>query len=265
MLGAIAGDVIGSVHEGTSRKTGRFEPLFHPECEPTDDSVLTVAVAAHLLTRSDEHLLSDDDLVDVLKYWTLLYPYAGYGGNYLHWVELNRREPYNSFGNGSAMRVSPVAWAFEELGQVLHHAERTAAVTHNHPEGIKGAQATASAVFLARKGRSKDDIRNYLETTFGYDLHRELDLIRPGYVFDVTCQGTVPEAIIAFLEADSFEETVRNAISLGGDADTLACIAGSIAQGMWGVPPEIRDETLSRLDLKLRGVVTEFESRFGSK
>jgi len=264
MLGAIAGDVIGSVHEWTGTKTPNFMPLFHPECGPTDDSILTIAVAAHLLT-ADQKPLDNEDLIDLLKHWTLAYPTAGYGFNYIRWAGSNRRDPYNSFGNGSAMRVSPVAWAFDDLGTVLHHAERTAAVTHNHPQGICGAQATAAAVFLARTKRSKDDIRTYIETTFGYDLHRELDRVRHGYVFDVTCQGSVPEAIIAFLEAESYEGAVRNAISLGGDADTQACIAGGIAQAMWGVPEEIRAETLARLDEPMRAVVEAFETRFAGK
>jgi ADP-ribosylglycohydrolase len=256
MLGAIAGDVIGSVHEWAGTKTPHFDPLFHPDCGPTDDSVLTVAIA--------DHLLNGEDLVDTLKMWTLLYPNAGYGGNYLRWASSTRRDAYNSFGNGSAMRVSPVAWAFDDIGQVLHHAERTAAVTHNHPEGIKGAQATAAAIFLARQKRSRDDIRDYIETTFGYNLRRELGWIRRGYIFDVTCQGSVPEAIIAFLEAESFEEAVRNAISLGGDADTQGCIAGSIAQAMWGIPAEIRTETLARLNKPMREIVEAFEGQFGS-
>lgn len=257
MLGAIAGDVIGSVHEWAGTKDSRFQPLFHPDCCPTDDSVLTVAIA--------DHLLSDNDLVDTLKMWTLLYPGAGYGGNYIRWAASTRRDAYNSFGNGSAMRVSPVAWAYDDLGQVLFHAERTAAVTHNHPEGVKGAQATAAAIFLARTGRTKDDIRDYVTGAFGYNLRRDFGWLRMGYSFDVTCQGSVPEAILAFLVADSFEEAVRNAVSLGGDADTQACIAGAIAQGMWGVPDDIRTETLARLPTPLRDVLAGFEARFGGK
>ncbi len=263
MLGAIAGDVIGSVYEGAgpgmigATKNPRFQPLFHTDCRPTDDSVLTVAVADHLLT--------DNDLVDTLKMWTLMYPNAGYGGYYYVWSASTRREPYNSFGNGSAMRVSPVAWAYDDLGQVLFHAERTAAVTHNHPEGIKGAQATAAAIFLARQGRTKDAIRDYVEQTFGYNLHRDFGWLRSAYSFDVTCQGSVPEAILAFLVAESFEEAVRNAISLGGDADTQACIAGSIAQAMWGIPNDLRRETMARLDGPLRDVVAGFEAKYGGK
>jgi ADP-ribosylglycohydrolase len=259
MIGAIAGDIIGSVYEANPVGTPHFHPLFDPYCRPTDDTILTVAVADAILRGDD-----DGDLVDRLKYYAQLYPHAGYGGTFVRWVMSLSRSPYNSWGNGSAMRVSPVGWAYGTLDEVLHHAKRSADVTHNHPEGVKGAQATAAAIFLARTGKSKTEIHEYIETTFGYDLTRSLDAIRPTYRFDVSCQGSVPESIIAFLESENYEDAVRKAISLGGDADTMACIAGGIAEAFYGgVPEEIKDEVLDRLDDRLCGVVEEFTARYG--
>jgi ADP-ribosylglycohydrolase len=256
MIGAIAGDIIGSVHEGAGTKTKDF-PLLTPFHRFTDDTVLTVAVA--------DSILNDSDLIDTLHRYYDRYPHAGYGGWYINWASQRLREPYNSWGNGSAMRVSPVGFAYDTLDEVLHHAERTAAVTHNHPEGIKGAQATAVAIFLARNGEDKAAIKRHIEAAFGYDLSEPLDEIWHTYTFDVSCQGSVPQSIIAFLEADGFEDTVRNAISLGGDADTMACIAGGIAEAYWGVPKEIEEWVVGMLDEQLRGVVGEFAERFGAK
>ncbi|MBI1918672.1 MAG: ADP-ribosylglycohydrolase family protein [Planctomycetes bacterium] len=257
MLGAIAGDVIGSVYEGTRRnvKTPYFYPLFDPCCRPTDDTVLTVAVA--------DSLLHGDDLTDKLKEYVRLYPRAGYGGNFLRWALSLSRAPYGSYGNGSAMRVSPVGHAYPNLETVLHHAKRTAEVTHNHPEGIKGAQATAACVFLARTGASKEDIRDYVARTFHYDLDRSLDAIRAVYTFDVSCQGSVPEAIIAFLESTDYEDAVRKAISLGGDSDTIACITGGIAEAFYGeMPPAIWKHVWDLLDPRVCGIVHEFLDRY---
>lgn len=257
MLGAIAGDVIGSVYEGTRRnvKTPYFQPLFHPACRPTDDSILTIAVA--------DSLLHDSDLVDTLKKYFSLYPYVGYGGSFLRWAGSISRGPYHSYGNGSAMRVSPVAWAYPTLEEVLRHAERTAVVTHNHPEGIKGARATAAAIFLARTGEGKDAIRDFVVQTFHYDLGRTLDAIRPVYTFEVSCQKSVPEAIIAFLESTGYEDAVRKAISLGGDSDTIACITGSIAEAFYGgVPEAIWTRVWELLDERLCGVVHDFVKRY---
>ncbi len=264
MLGAIAGDVIGSVYEGLQvfdPATGlprpgldAFQPLFHRRARFTDDTVMTIAVA--------EHLLGGGDLVNIFKEYGRAYPRAGYGGTFKKWVASDDRDPYNSWGNGSAMRVSPVAHAFDTMDDVVAAAQRSAAVTHNHPEGVRGACATAAAVFLARNGASKAEIRANAEGRWGYDLSRTLDQIRPTLGFDVSCQGTVPPALRAFLEADDFERTVRLAVSLGGDADTLACIAGSVAGAFYGVPGPIRAETLGRLDGRLRGVLDAFERRF---
>jgi len=257
MLGAIAGDVIGSVYEGAGRnvKTPYFYPLFDPRCRPTDDTFLTVAVA--------DSILYSEDLIDKLKEYFWLYPRAGYGGNFARWAQSISRGPYRSYGNGSAMRVSPVGYAYESLPEVLYHAERTAAVTHNHPEGVKGAQATAACIFLARTGAGKEEIRDYVARTFHYDLDRFLDDIRPVYTFDVTCQGSVPEAIIAFLESTDYEDAVRKAISLGGDSDTIACITGGIAEAFYGAMPEaIWKDVWDRLDARVCGVVHEFLERY---
>jgi len=255
MIGAIVGDVIGSVHEGARTKTKDF-PLFVPQSTFTDDSVLTVAVA--------EWILTGQDLVDLLHQYTEAYPWRGYGAMFFHWASARVREPYNSFGNGAAMRVSPVGFAFETIEDVLAWSERSAAATHNHPEGIRGAQATATAIYLARRSQDKDQIRRTVETQFGYDLRAPLDQIRPTYRFDETCQGTVPQALAAFFESTSYEDAIRNAISLGGDADTLACITGGIAEAYYGgVPQELAAPVRARLDKRLVEVVDRFRERFG--
>jgi ADP-ribosylglycohydrolase len=259
MLGAIAGDIIGSVYEGKvgwqSARTPHFKPLFHPKARFTDDTVLTVAVA--------ESILRGGDLVDLLKEYARRYPGAGYGGAFRRWAQSEDRRPYQSWGNGAAMRVSPVGYAFDTLDEVLLRAKWTAEVTHDHPEGIKGAQATAAAVFLARTGRDKDQIRDTMERSFGYRLDARIDELRPGFQFEVSCRRTVPPAIQAFLESTDYESAVRLAVSLGGDSDTIACVAGGIAQAFYGgVPAEIRGQALNRLGDDLRSVVDEFECRF---
>ncbi len=255
MLGAIAGDVIGSPHEFIGTKTTDF-PLFVPESRFTDDTVLAVAVA--------DCLLQGLDYVDAFHVYGAAYPDAGYGLRFANWLVHRRRQPYNSFGNGSAMRVPAVGWAFQTLDEVLAESARSAAVTHSHPEGIKGAQATAGAIFLARHGEGKARIRRWAEQEFDYDLTPRLDDIRPSYRFDETCQGTMPAALIAFLESDDYEDAVRKAVSLGGDADTLGCITGGIAEAHYGgVPSHILEPTLAILDWRLRGVVTAFCARHG--
>lgn len=259
MLGAIAGDVIGSVYEGRKRwlveRSVDFQPLFSPKARFTDDTVLTVAVA--------DALLHGGDLTEVLKDYYRQYPGAGFGSDFKAWAASDEVAPYNSWGNGSAMRVSPVAWAFDTLDEVLHRAKETARVTHSHPEGVKGALATSAAVFLARKGASKWEMQEEVERRFQYDLAFRLDDIRPYYTFDSSCQGTVPQAIVAFLESADFEGAVRLAVSLGGDCDTLACIAGSIAAAFYGgVPRTIREQALTYLDDPLSEVVAEFERRY---
>jgi len=240
MIGAIAGDIIGSVYEHRPIKTKAF-PLFDYGCRFTDDSVLTLAVADSILTGRP-YLESMRDI-------GRRYPDAGYGGAFIQWLYSRDPQPYNSWGNGSAMRVSPVGFAFATEDEVLRQAQETAAISHNHPEGIKGAQATALAVFLARTTHDKEKIRRQIGQRFGYDLDRCVDDIRPGYAFDVSCQGTVPEAIIAFLDSKSYEDAVRNAVSLGGDSDTLACITGAIAEAFYGAVP-------SRIRIKVKAFLT---------
>ena len=254
MLGAIAGDVIGSVHERTRTKTKDF-PLFVPGGRFTDDTVLTVAVA--------DGLLHGRGYVDAFHDYFHAYPDAGYGGTFWQWATARRRTAYQSWGNGSAMRVSPVAYAGATLDEVLAEAKRSAEVTHDHAEGVRGAQATAAAIFLARTGGTKGQIRRYTEDQFGYYLDETLNEIRPTYPFDASCQRSVPQSILAFLESDGYEDAVRNAVSLGGDADTMACIAGAIAGAFYGgVPAAIAGPVLAVLDDHLRGVVGEFRRRY---
>jgi len=252
MLGAIAGDVIGSVYEGPDCKTKDF-PLFDARCRFTDDTVLSVATA--------ECLMDDLNFSKGYRRYYLMYPHAGYGGNFKRWARSGETEPYHSWGNGSAMRVSPVGFVYDTLDETLDAAMRSAAVTHDHPEGIKGAQAVAAAIYLARNGESKDAIRTHIEERFEYSLREPIDDIRTWYHFDVSCQGSVPQAITAFLESEDFEDAIRNAISIGGDSDTIACMAGGIAEAYYGgVPEAIADRVRSRLDDRLLGVVARFYS-----
>jgi len=256
MIGAMAGDIIGSVYEGRrwDIKTTDF-PLFDPHCRFTDDTVLTAATA--------DAILSGSPYGAKYKEWYRAYPDRGYGGHFRIWAASEDPNPYWSLGNGSAMRVSPVAWAFGTLERVLEEAGKSAEVTHNHPEGIRGAQTVAAAVFLARTGTSREEIRAYVRETFGYRLERTLDEIRPTYRFDSSCPGSVPEAITAFLESEGFEDAVRKAISLGGDSDTIACMTGAIAEAFYGgVPAEIEAEVLKRLDAPVRGVLQQFQQAF---
>lgn len=254
MLGAIAGDIIGSVHEFKGQKSKEF-PLFIEQSTFTDDTVLTIAVA--------DCLLHGCSYVDKFREYTKSYPDRGYGLGFRDWVRSGSRQPYNSWGNGSAMRVNPVAFAFDTLEEVLREAEASAAVTHNHPEGIRGAQATAVAAFLARQGESKSKIRHKVEELFQYDLSRSLDQIRSTYSFNESCQQTVPEALTAFLESEDYEDAIRSAISLGGDADTLACITGGIAEAFYGgVPREIAETALSLLDGALREMLRQFYATY---
>lgn len=252
LLGAIAGDVIGSVYEANPTKELDFK-LFRSHSIFTDDTVLTLAVA--------DWLLSKGELTDTLQRYGQKYAYAGYGGSFRKWMMSPHPQPYNSWGNGSAMRVSPVGWFFETLQETLAAAKKSAEVTHNHPEGIKGAQAVAACIYLARTGTSKQEIKEYIMETFGYDLNRTYDEIHPAYRFDVSCQGSVPEAIIAFLDSTDFESTIRMAVALGGDSDTQACIAGSIAEAFYGgVPEHIAPEVLKRLPKELTEVLLRFSS-----
>ncbi len=254
MIGAIAGDIIGSRHECIATKTTDFE-LFNRGCNFTDDTVLTVAVA--------DYLLYGGSYREKFHEYFHAYPQAGYGGMFYHWAARRESDPYNSWGNGSAMRVSPVGFAFDTMERVLAEARKSAEVTHNHPEGIRGAQAVAAAIFLVRQGEEKREVRKYVEREIGYDLSQSLEEIRPQYSFNGSCQETVPQAIIAFLESNDYEDAVRKAISLGGDADTLACITGGIAEAYYkGVPQAIAKSALSMLDERLKSVTDEFRRRF---
>lgn len=259
MIGAILGDMIGSPYEfDRSPKTKEF-PLFSKHSEFTDDSVMTIAVADALLTtlgKADEEIKTA--LVDSMQKWGKRYPDAGYGGMFYRWLHSKHPEPYGSYGNGSAMRVSAVGWLFDTLEKTRHVARLTAEVTHNHPEGIKGAEATASAIFMARSGSSKDEIKAYIIQEFGYDLSRTCDEIRPKYHHVESCQQTVPEAITAFLEGNDFEDVIRTAVSLGGDCDTLTCIAGGIAEAFYEVPQEIMLECKKRLPEDMLDVIARF-------
>ena len=250
MLGAIVGDIVGSIYEFNNHRSKDF-PLFGEDCKFTDDTVLTIAVA--------DCLMNNGNYNEYIKNYARKYTGRGYGGRFRQWISSESMEPYNSWGNGSAMRVSAVGFAYNDLEAVMNEAKRSAEVTHNHPEGIKGAQATAVAIFMARKGQSKEQIKAAIAQSFGYDLNRTVDEIRPTYVFNESCQETVPEAIIAFLESKDFEDAIRNAISLGGDSDTLACITGGIAEAFYGgVPEDIAKNALSYLDSNMREVVEKF-------
>jgi ADP-ribosylglycohydrolase len=239
MLGAIAGDVIGSVYEFAGLKAYNF-PLFTEDSTFTDDTVLTIAVADAFINKLA--------IPQTLKDYARRYPDRGYGGSFQRWVHSESLAPYNSWGNGSAMRTSAIGFLVADETDLLASARDYAAVTHDHPEGIKGAQAAAYAIFLARNGNTKEDIRKEITTWFGYDLSSTVDEIRPAYRFNESCQDTVPQAIIAFLDSQDFESAIRNAVSLGGDADTLACITGGIAEAFYGlVPDHIARETYRRL------------------
>ena len=254
MIGAIAGDIIGSVYEANPIKTTDF-PLFTEYSRFTDDTVLTIATA--------HALLNGVDYATAYRQFGRAYPHAGYGGMFINWLQSDEAPPYNSWGNGSAMRISPIGFAFGSRQNVLREAEKSAAVTHNHPEGIKGAQATAMAVFLGRQGNSKGDIRRAISERFDYNLSRGIDEIRPAYFFDISCQGSVPEAIIAFLQSDDFESAIRLAVSIGGDSDTQACIAGGIAHAFYGeIPREIENEVRARLPCEFLNVLDEFLKKY---
>lgn len=261
MLGAIIGDVVGSIYEFNNHRSKEFD-IYTTSMDFTDDTVMTAAVAEWLML-TDRSMAK---LEDTMVYWGKQYGGAGYGNRFYCWLFLPRalgygdkRVPYNSFGNGSAMRVSAVGWMFDSLEETEEWAKRSAEITHNHPEGIKGAQATAAAIFMARTGATKEQIKAYVEQKYGYDLSRTCDEIRPVYRFNETCQGTVPEAIVAFLESTDFEDAIRTAVSLGGDSDTLACITGGIAEAYYReIPSWMVKGVWGKLDEDLRNVVCNF-------
>ncbi len=266
MIGAILGDMIGAPYEfDRGNKTKDF-PLFVKRSQFTDDSVMTIAVAEALI---DSYGKSDDEikaaLVESMQKWGHRYPHAGYGCMFSQWLTTKDPKPYGSYGNGSAMRVAAAGWLHDDIDTTRHIAALTAEVTHNHPEGIKGAEATASAIFLARNGSSKDEIREYIIKEFGYDLSRTCEEIRPAYRHVESCQETVPEAITAFLEGNDFEDVIRTAVSLGGDCDTLTCIAGGIAEAFYGVPDEKSAEGYKRLNADMREVLGKFYAKLAEK
>ena len=256
MYGATLGDIIGSPYEfDQGDKTKEF-PLFCRRSQYTDDSVMTVAVAEALLaSMGKDEAAHKAALVASMQKWGHAIPDAGYGGMFYRWLRTEDPKPYGSFGNGSAMRVSAAGWLYETLEETREKARWTAEVTHNHPEGIKGAESVAAAIFLARKGHRKEEIRDYIVSEFGYDLSRTCDEIRPGYHHVETCQETVPEAITAFMEGESFADVIRTAVSLCGDCDTLTCIAGSIAEAFYGVPEELKEECRKRIEPEMLEVL----------
>lgn len=260
MLGAMIGDIAGSRFEFNNIKTKNFT-LFTKDCFFTDDTVMTVAVARALLQTGGAQGAFQKALVGEMQALGQKYPNAGYGGFFSRWLQTPHPQPYGSFGNGSAMRVSPCGWAAKTLEEALALAKRSAEVTHDHPAGIRGAQAVAAAVFLARCGKSKEEIRAYTEKNF-YPLRETLDEIRPHYTFDETCPGTVPPAMQAFLEAEDFEDSIRLAVSLGGDSDTLAAITGSIAEAYFGIPNSLRRTALSYLPHDFAATIDTFARRF---
>jgi ADP-ribosylglycohydrolase len=256
MYGAILGDIFGSIYEFNNRKTDKPDTidLLNPRCYYTDDTVMTIATA--------EAALGDRSYAESAYVWGRLYPHAGYGGGFMRWLRSGKFTPYNSWGNGSAMRVSPVGWLFGTLKETLAKAKKSADFSHNHPEGIKGAQATAAAIFMARNGAAKPEIKDYIAATFGYDLNRTVREIRPGYAFNESCQGTVPEAIIVFLESRDFTDAMQLGISIGGDTDTLCAITGGIAEAFYrNIPPEFIAFARTKLDESMLSVIDEFYAR----
>ncbi len=258
LLGAVAGDVIGSVYEYAHIvKTTRF-PLFTPISNFSDDTVLTMAVA--------DSLTHGTDFAANIWDFAHRYPNRGYGGSFKEWLKSDEKQPYGSYGNGSAMRVSPVGLAFETLDETLKMAEASAAVTHDHPEGIKGAKAIAAAIYLARTGAQKADIQDFTASEFGYDLGFTIEEIRPSYKFDVTCQGSVPQAIVAFLDSRDYEHAVRLAVSLGGDSDTIACMAGGIAATFYKeIPDRILERVTAKMPREFLQILEAFDEKFGEK
>lgn len=260
MLGAIIGDIVGSRFELDNHKSKDFE-LFTSECFPTDDSVMSLAVAKALLESKSDWAQLSYNAVKCMQEVGRCYPNCGYGGNFFYWILSDNPQPYASYGNGAAMRISAVGFAAESMEEVKVLSRAITEVSHNHPEGFKGAEAVAIAIFLARKGYSLLEIRNYIERHY-YAMDFTLDQIREAYIFDVTCQGSVPQAFQAFFESENFEDAIRNAISIGGDSDTIAAICGGLAEAYYGIPDSIRQEALSFLDERLLEIVVEFENTY---
>lgn len=267
MFGAILGDIIGSPYEFDRGNKTKDIPLFSSHSTYTDDSIMTVAVGASLM---DVQNIEDEEIIrqhlsQTMRAFGEMFPFAGYGLNFSRWLRDSQMQAYGSYGNGSAMRVSPVAWLYDDLESVRYVARLSAEVTHNHPEGIKGAESVASAIYLARSGKNKMEIKSYIVENFGYNLSRTCDEIRPNYRHVESCMESVPEAITAFFEGESFEDVIRTAVSLGGDTDTVAAIAGSIAEGYYGVPKELKQEVYHRLPESLLDVLKRYEEKIQGK
>lgn len=264
MLGAILGDIVGSPFEfDRGKKIKDFGPLFSEKSGYTDDTVMTVAVADALMNVGIDEEVADikTEVIRSMQEWGRKYPWAGYGQKFFRWLGRENPKPYGSWGNGSAMRVSAVGWLYDSMARTREVARATAEVTHNHPEGVKGAECTAAAIYMARTGKTKEEIKQYIIDEFGYDLSRTLDEIRPGYHHVESCQETVPEAVTAFLEGEDFEDVVRCAVSLGGDCDTLTCIATSMAEAFYGFPEEYREDTLNRIPEDMNEVYKKFAAQ----
>lgn len=258
MLGAIIGDIVGSVYEWNGIKTVDF-PFWSDGAGFTDDTVMTVACAdalMHTMGRNPGEVRAA--VIERMQYWGRKYPHVGYGSRFEAWLWEDVPRPYYSWGNGSAMRVSAAGWLYDTMEQTTAHARYTAEVSHNHPEGIRGAAAVAAAVFLLRNGKSKREVKSYVQDAYGYDLSGSLEEIRPAYRFDVSCRGSVPPAFLAFFESSDFESAIRNAVSLGGDSDTQAAIAGSLGEAHYGIPPALREKALTYLDDEMKEVYNKF-------
>lgn len=262
MMGAIIGDIVGSRFEWHNYRHKDFT-LFHPKCRPTDDSIMTLAVAKAILAARPDYEDLPAKAVAAMQELGRAYPRAGYGRGFRAWLQSDHPEPYNSFGNGSAMRVSPTGFAAHTEEEAQKLALAVTAVTHNHPEGIKGAEAVAVLIYHARQGMAMEDLHELAQNRY-YPLDFTLDEIRPTYEFSSACQGSVPQALVAFFSSTGFEDAIRNAISIGGDSDTIAAIAGSIAEAHYGIPADLREAAMQRLDAPLQQIVTEFESVYPS-
>ena len=262
MLGAIIGDIAGSRFEWLNIKKKEFELLSSGRCKPTDDSVMSLAVAKAILLCENDYTCLDKQTIFCMQELGRLYPDAGYGGKFRQWLYDENPQPYYSFGNGAAMRVNPCGFAASTLDEALSLADAVTKVTHDHPEGMKAAEATSSAIYLARSGMSMPELRDYIEANY-YKIDFTLDAIRMTYSFDVTCQGSVPQAFEAFFESTGFEDAIRNAVSIGGDSDTIAAITGGLAEAYYGIPADLRRQALTFLDKTQLDILSAFESKFG--
>lgn len=262
MLGTIIGDIAGSRFEWHNHKSKDFE-LFTYKCHPTDDSIMSLAVANAILASKNDYSDLAVNVVEQMQAIGRQYPHCGFGGYFARWVQSDHPAPYNSFGNGSAMRISPAGFAADSLEEAIRLVHAITAVTHNHPEGIKGAEAAAVAIYMAKRGTSLPEIKEYIDKNY-YPMNFTLEEIRPGYSFDVSCQGSVPQAFMAFFESTGFEDAIRNAISIGGDSDTIAAICGGMAEAYYGIPANIRKQALTFLDEKLLQILTAFEDKYQS-